>query len=76
MKPWSKRVLIAAATVAAAGIFCPAAAQAPKDSGIPSETQERLRMGQTQDWDWGWLGLLGVFGLAGLRHDPDYHHAI
>ena len=76
MKPSIKRLLVAAAVAAAAGFFVPAAAQTPKDGGIPSETQARRIMGQTQDWDWGWLGLLGLFGLAGLHHDPDYHHAI
>jgi hypothetical protein len=76
MKAWCKRALIAGALVAAAGTWGPAAAQAPKDGGIQSETQERLRMGQNQDWDWGWIGLIGIFGLAGLRHEPDYHHAI
>lgn len=75
MTAWAKRALIAAAAVAAAGISPPAAAQTGKGGGIPTETQQRLRSGGV-DWDWGWLGLLGVFGLAGLRHEPDYHHAI
>jgi hypothetical protein len=75
MTAWTKRVLIAAAAVAAAGIAPPAMAQTAKDGGIPSETQARLHSA-APEWDWGWLGLLGIFGLAGLRHDPDYHHAI
>ena len=51
-------------------------AQAVNDTGIPTETQERLRAG---GFDVPWadlLGLLGFFGLLGLRrpHAEDSYH--
>ena len=54
----------------------PAAAQPPDKGGVPSETQERLAEGQNGDFDWNWLGLVGLFGLAGLHRRPDYHDPI
>jgi hypothetical protein len=70
----------ALALVAAAVLGCaaPAAAQQAGDgANIPTETQERMMRGMDNEFDWGWLGLIGLFGLAGLRRrDPDYSHAI
>ena len=54
----------------------PAVAQQPGAGGVPSETQERLAEGQNGDFDWNWLGLIGLFGLAGLHRRPDYHDPI
>ncbi|MEA3001102.1 MAG: hypothetical protein QOK17_2935 [Sphingomonadales bacterium] len=48
----------------------------PRGGGIPTETQERLAAGmQDQSFDWNWIGLFGLFGLAGLHHKPDYAHS-
>ena len=65
-----------AALVVAAAAATPAQAQnAARDTGIRTETQERLRMG-TRGFDWNWLGLLGLFGVLGLRrgHAEDSYH--
>jgi hypothetical protein len=72
-----KRALLAAAGGAAlVWLATPATAQPAKDGGIPTETQERLAAGmQDQGFDWNWIGLIGLFGLAGLHHRPDYSHS-
>ena len=64
--------LILAGTVAAS---VPAPAQ-QNDTGIPTETQQRLRSGPP---DIPWLdliGLVGLVGLLGLRksHPEDSYH--
>jgi MYXO-CTERM domain-containing protein len=74
------RVTSTALAFAAASLMCvaaPAAAQ-PSDRGnVPTETQERIARGLDNEFDWGWLGLIGLFGLAGLRRrETDYSHAI
>ncbi|HEY1606138.1 MAG TPA: WGxxGxxG family protein [Allosphingosinicella sp.] len=54
----------------------PAAAQTAPDTDVPTETQQRLAEGQDSGFDWNWIGLLGLFGLAGLHKRPDYHDSI
>jgi hypothetical protein len=55
----------------------PATAQTNDKGGVPTETQERLAEGSgNQGFDWNWIGLIGLFGLAGLHQRPDYHDAI
>lgn len=75
-----KAALPLAAAVAATLSLSPAIAAAPqggRDPNVGTETQERLAEGQTDEFDWGWLGLLGIFGLAGLRNrEVDYSHAV
>ena len=69
------KLRIAALPIAAALTFGPAWAAAPqsgRDPNVGTETQERIAEGQTDDFDWEVLGLLGLFGLAGLRRRPDY----
>lgn len=62
-------LILAAATAPALA----AAVQAPeRDPNVGTETQERIAEGQTDDFEWEILGLLGLFGLAGLRRRPDY----
>jgi hypothetical protein len=64
--------MAALAVAASAG---PAAAQM-NDTGIPTETQQRLRDGGP-DIPWGDLvGLIGLLGLLGLRreHADDSYH--
>ncbi|MEA3034202.1 MAG: hypothetical protein QOH86_2218 [Sphingomonadales bacterium] len=73
-----KRALLAAAGGAAlVWLATPATAQQPgKGGGIPTETQERPAAGmQDEGFDWNWIGLFGLFGLAGLHHKPDYSHS-
>jgi hypothetical protein len=64
--------------VALAWIGPPASAQTGgRDTGVPTETQERLAQGSgKQGFDWNWIGLIGLFGLAGLHRRPDYHDPI
>ena len=49
------------------------AQQTGNDTGIATETQERLSEGRDNDFPWDLLGLLGLAGLLGLRRrdDPD-----
>ena len=69
-----KRAALAGIGLAAvAWLAPPAAAQ----TGVPTETQERLAEGAAdQGFDWNWIGLIGLFGLAGLHKRPDYHDPI
>lgn len=67
------RCILAGLMLAAAA---PAAqAQMTNDTGIPTETQERLRQGQGE-FPWDLLGLFGLLGLLGLRreHSEDSYH--
>lgn len=60
---WMVVILLAAAATG------PAALAATTDTGVPTETQERLRAGKV-DIHWGdVIGLLGLFGLMGLRRE-------
>ena len=68
-----------AAIVVLAGSFATAAqAQDTNESGIRTETQERLRSGPP-DIDWfdliGALGLLGLLGLKKEHGEDSYHPA-
>jgi hypothetical protein len=54
----------------------PASAQTREPGGVPTETQQRLAEGQDNGFDWNWIGLFGLFGLAGLHRKPDYHDPI
>ena len=68
---WMLVVLLAAAASGPAAL-----AQATNDTGIPTETQERLKYGRG-DVPWGDLiGLVGLLGLLGLRskHPEDGYH--
>jgi hypothetical protein len=65
---------IGLAVAALAWVGPPAAAQT---GGVQTETQERLAEGAAdQGFDWNWIGLFGLFGLAGLHRRPDYHDPI
>jgi hypothetical protein len=63
--------------IVAAALAGPAAqAQETNESGIRTETQERLRSGPPQiDW-FNLLGVLGLLGLLGLKkeHGEDSYH--
>jgi hypothetical protein len=74
-----KGALLAGLGVAALTALAPSASAQQvgrPDTGVPTETQERLSEGQDDSFDWNWLGLIGLFGLAGLHHKPDYAHPI
>lgn len=70
--------MLAVLMMAAAAAPAAQAQPAQRDTGIPTETQERLaRMGDS-GFDWNWLGIFGLLGLLGLRRehaDDSYHPA-
>jgi hypothetical protein len=72
-----RALLGAVAAAALAGTAAPVVAQESRDGGVPSETQDRLAQGMgNSGFDWNWIGLIGLFGLAGLHRRPDYHDPI
>ena len=71
-----RRGLILVSLIAAAAMTPAAQSQTTNDTGIPTETQERLKAGTSSDFPWDLLGLIGLFGLLGLRkeHREDSYH--
>lgn len=67
--------LILSALIATAAIG-PAASAQVRDSGIPTETQERMKTADRTNDILNYLGLLGLLGLIGLRHEhaEDSYH--
>ena len=68
-----KHLLLAALlTVAAA----PASQAQSGDTGVRTETQERLTAGRDRNTVWNIIGLFGLVGLIGLRkrHAEDSYH--
>ena len=70
-----RAVLGAVAAAALAGTAAPVLAQTAPGGSVQSETQEREAVGKN-GFDWNWIGLIGLFGLAGLHRRPDYHDPI
>ena len=70
-----RKWLVAVLMMAAAAAPAAQAQVAGRDTGVRTETQERLRMG-SRGFDWNWLGLFGLLGLLGLRreHAEDSYH--
>jgi hypothetical protein len=61
-----------AAAALLVGLTSPAPAQQTgNDTGVATETQERRSEGQTNEFPWDLLGLLGLAGLLGLRRRDD-----
>jgi hypothetical protein len=68
------RALVAAALMASTSAAV--AQQTGNDTGIATETQERRSEGQTNEFPWDLLGLLGLAGLLGLRrNEPDHRNS-
>lgn len=68
------RLLLATLLIAVAA---PAAqAQAAPDTGVRTETMERLAAGKNKNLPFNIIGLLGLLGLFGLRrgHSEDSYH--
>jgi hypothetical protein len=74
MKAKAQRALLVGLGVAGLAWAAPPAS-AQGGGGVPTETQERLSEANT-GFDWNWIGLIGLFGLAGLHRRPDYHDPI
>jgi hypothetical protein len=68
---WILGMLIASAMAAPA-----AQAQATNDTGVRTETQERMRRGPPQIPWFDLIGALGLLGLLGLKkeHGEDSYH--
>ena len=61
-----------AAIIAAAIAFgAPVAAQVVNDTGVPTQTQERMKRSVDYDTIWNILGALGLLGLLGLKRPSD-----
>lgn len=68
------RMLLAAFLIAGAA---PAAqAQMDRETGVRTETQERMAMERDRNLPFNILGLFGLLGLLGLRrpHSDDSYH--
>jgi hypothetical protein len=57
-----------AACIAACLVTAPAVAQS---GGVPTETQERGRLGGDSNIFWNIIGLVGLLGLRGLWRESD-----
>ena len=66
------RMLLATLMIAVAA----PAAHAQRDTGVRTETMERLAAGRDQHLPYNIIGLLGLLGLIGLRrgHSEDSYH--
>ena len=67
------RTRLRAAILIALMVGAPAAAQVTRDddAGVQTETQRRRASGNLGGVPWDLVGLIGVFGLLGLRRSSD-----
>ena len=68
-----KLTTFAAATLLSIMAAPAVAQQMLNDTSVATETQERRSEGQTNEFPWDLLGLLGLAGLLGLRRRDHTH---
>ena len=67
-------VLKTCAVALAAAVSMPAFSQGSSTGSpgaTPATTDTAVHRESSRGFDWGWLGLLGLAGLIGLRRQPD-----